>query len=254
MSIIHNKNSIYEGYEFQPAPFESNDKFSVFIPKERDTVSHIIKKSQDPKFRLNAFRSPFYSPQQTHEKFFPVQNSEGSRFREKLQGDIEKAKEYEKEGNKAEGKPHEEKNECRHAQVTEPEQVQQGITGSVLKTETKSSAGKKKVTIQQLADAKKIQKFKDSLYFDERTKTLPKTTLKNKVVEDLVNQYDSVIDNRNLLDYIYKIKGQSLLKNQRIKVEKSKGHGKFNFVYNDYHLKETNPGFARNTLGTFFTR
>lgn len=252
MSIIKNKNSIFEGYEFQNQPFESNDKFSVFIPKERDTLSHIIQSSQDPKYRLNAFRSPFYSPQPTSEKFFPNQNSEGSKFRLKLEGDIEKARQCE-ETEKKEEQKNENKHEehQKHVHLAEDGNNQQGTP---LQTETKSTISKKRVLIKQLADAKKIEKFKDSLYFDERTKTLPKTTLKNKVVEDLVNQYDSLMKNRSLLDYVYKIKGTNLLKNQRIKVEKTKGQGKFNFVYNDYHLRETNPGFARNTLGTFFTR
>jgi len=252
MSIIKNKNSVFDGYDFQQTPFESNDKFAVYISKERDTLSNIMQKSQDPKFRLNAFRSPFYSPQPTGQKFFPgpSEHNEDSKFRVKLQGDIEKAKIYETD------QKEEHKNEERIKQESLKKHVHltEGINTQETPLQTKSSSSKKKVLIKQLADAKKIEKFKDSLYFDERTKTLPKTTLKNKVVEDLVNQYDSLMNNRNLLDYVYKIKDQNLLKNQKIKVENNKGQGKFNFVYNDYHLRETNPGFARNTLGTFFTR
>lgn len=251
MTTIRNKNSVFQGYEFQNQPFESNDKFSIFIPKERDTLSQLVKKTQDPKYRENAFRSPFYSPQVTKERFFPDQQSDllgASKFREKIAADIERAKELELETAKNEEKQ-EETQAKKHVILTEPNYFsrEKGFSPQTTKS-------KKKVLIKQLVDAKKIEKFKDSLYFDERTQTLPKTTLKNKVVEDLVNQYDSLMSNKELMDYVYKIKNQSLLKNQRIKVQNSKGIGKFNFVYNDYHLRETNPGFARNTLGTFFTR
>lgn len=32
------------------------------------------------------------------------------------------------------------------------------------------------------------------------------------------------------------------------------GPGRLNAVMNDYHIRETNPGFARNKLGGFYTR
>jgi len=252
MSIIRNKKSIFDGYDFQPDAFESNDKFSIYIPKERDTFSHIVKQSQDPKYRENAFRSPFYSPQPTRQKFFPGQQSDilgGSKFRANLEADLEKARQLETEANEEDVK-----NLVKTEGATRGKHVILNETQKTGQHEGKSTLSKKRVIIKQLVDDKKIEKFKDSLYFDERTKTLPKTTLKNKVVEDLVNQYDSLMNNKSLLDHVYKIKGQNLLKNQRIQLQKTKGIGKFNFVYNDYHLRETNPGFARNTLGTFFTR
>lgn len=250
MSIIKNKASIFDGYEFQHEPFESTDKFSVYIPKEKDTISQLIKKTQDPKYRENAFRSPFYSPKQTKERFFATEGdaNTGSRFREKLEGDLIKAKLLE---NNEENAEKQQENASKHVNMAEESRNCGKSAGHLTRS---LPPNKKKVVIKQLVDAKKIEKFKDSLYFDERTKTLPKTTIRNKVVEDLVNQYDSLMNNRNLLDYVYKIKSQNLLKNQHIKVEKNKGSGKFNFVYNDYHLRETNPGFARNKLGTFFTR
>lgn len=32
------------------------------------------------------------------------------------------------------------------------------------------------------------------------------------------------------------------------------GPGRLNAVINDYHIRETNPGFARNKFGGFYTR
>lgn len=250
MSIIKNKNSIYDGYEFHNDPFESNEKFSIYIPKERDTISNLIRKTQDPKYRENAFRSPHYSPSKTRQRFFQDQESDNftSKFKERLEADLEKARNLEE--NHDHDQNEERQGDVHKKQVTLPADTSHLTPQSV----NKFTSPKKRVIIKQLVDAKNVEKFKESLYFDERTKTLPKTTIRNKVVEDLVHQYDSLMNNKNLLDYVYKIKSQNLLKNQAIKVEKNKGVGKFNFVYNDYHLRETNPGFARNNLGTFFTR
>ena len=122
MSIIRNKNSVFAGYEFQNQPFESNDKFSIFIPKERDTLSSLVQKTQDPKYRENAFRSPFYSPQATKEKFYSAPQSDllgASKFREKLATDLEKAKELENAtANRNEQQPEDTENNKHHHHVT----------------------------------------------------------------------------------------------------------------------------------------
>jgi hypothetical protein len=41
--------------------------------------------------------------------------------------------------------------------------------------------------------------LRDKLYFDERTKSIPKTTLKNKVIENIVLDSDVFLKNNDLL-------------------------------------------------------
>jgi AP-1 complex subunit beta-1 len=56
-------------------------------------------------------------------------------------------------------------------------------------------------------------RLRETLYFDERTKTVPKTTIKNHIVEDIVRDGDLFMKNRELLDSLYKLKQLNLLKN-----------------------------------------
>ena len=100
---------------------------------------------------------------------------------------------------------------------------------------------------------KNLEAFRAKLYFDERTKTVPKSTIKSAVIENLIREKDFVMSNKDLIRSILKLKSLSLLKNPTLRIEHFKG-GKVGFVTNDYHLRETNPGYVRNTLGTFFTR
>jgi hypothetical protein len=45
-----------------------------------------------------------------------------------------------------------------------------------------------------------------------------------------------------------------LLKEPKINANKYPGVAKFDFVYNDFHSRNTNPGYSRNCLGGFYTK
>lgn len=49
---------------------------------------------------------------------------------------------------------------------------------------------------------KELQKLREQLYFDDRTKTVPKSTIKNHIIEDIVKDGDLFIKNRELMDQI----------------------------------------------------
>jgi hypothetical protein len=51
-----------------------------------------------------------------------------------------------------------------------------------------------------------MQKLREKLYFDEKTRTVPKTTLKNKFIENIVQDGDVFLKNKQLLDSVYKLK------------------------------------------------
>ena len=53
---------------------------------------------------------------------------------------------------------------------------------------------------------------------------------------------------------MFKLKSLNLLKDSDIHVKRHNHNDKFNFVYNDFHSKSTNPGYSRNDKGGFFTR
>ncbi len=120
---------------------------------------------------------------------------------------------------------------------------------------TPSSLTKRKIkpVIQALQQTKDLEAFRAKLYFDERTKTVPKSTIKSSIIENLIKERDQVMSNKDLIHSIFKLKNLNLLKSPKLRMEKFKG-GRVNFITNDYHLRETNTGYVRNTLGTFFTR
>lgn len=99
-----------------------------------------------------------------------------------------------------------------------------------------------------------MEKLRSSLYFDEKTRSVPKKTLKNKIVEKIVEDSDLFIKHPALMQSVYKLKSLNLLKEHDIHVKRYNGVGKFNFVFNDFHSKSTNPGYSRNDKGGFYTR
>ena len=47
----------------------------------------------------------------------------------------------------------------------------------------------------------------------------------------------------------------NLLKvNGSLHVKRYESGGKVKYVYNDFHTKQTNPGFSRNKIGGFYTK
>jgi len=53
---------------------------------------------------------------------------------------------------------------------------------------------------------KELRRLRESLYFDERTKTVPKSTIRNNIIEDIVKDGDVIVKKKDLADAIYKLK------------------------------------------------
>lgn len=96
--------------------------------------------------------------------------------------------------------------------------------------------------------------FKESLYFDDRTKRVPKRTGDNQVIEKLAKERKKILRDDNLFEGMMKLKRLNLLKKHKHNVRVSKHHPTKGYAYNDYHDKLTKDGYARNTLGTFYYR
>ena len=54
--------------------------------------------------------------------------------------------------------------------------------------------------------------MKEKLYFNEKANTLPKITMKNRVIEDICQVEDEVVKNEKLVDNMFKLKSINLLK------------------------------------------
>ena len=114
--------------------------------------------------------------------------------------------------------------------------IKTGTANSFLKMRTKTSA---------------LQK---TLYYDPRISSIPKTTTKNEVIDDLLKFEDTIMNNPVLLDSVVKLRDMHLLKKNQPGVNKFKGVGKVDHVYNDFHSRSTNPGFSRNSGGVPYFR
>lgn len=48
-----------------------------------------------------------------------------------------------------------------------------------------------------------MERLRESLYFDERTKTVPKSTIKNNIIEDIVKDGNVFVRKPELMHSIY---------------------------------------------------
>jgi hypothetical protein len=100
----------------------------------------------------------------------------------------------------------------------------------------------------------RFSKLKNTLYYDTRTMSVPKSALKNKVIDDIIDNEDIVMKNQTLYNSLLKLRDMNLLKQSEPHFNHYKGVGKINYVYNDFHARNTNPGYSRNTGGAFYYR
>lgn len=96
--------------------------------------------------------------------------------------------------------------------------------------------------------------FKDKLYYDARALSVPRSSIKNTIIEDLLRNEETITKDSSLIASLLKLRDMKLLRSHRPNLVKHKGVGKIDFVYNESHSIFTNPAYSRNSLGTFFTR
>ena len=95
-------------------------------------------------------------------------------------------------------------------------------------------------------------KLREKLYFDECTKTVPKSTIKNDIIENILSDGEVFVANKQLMHSVYQLKKLHLLKQNQSHINRYSGVGKFPFVFNDYHSRSTNNGYSRQEKGGFF--
>lgn len=96
--------------------------------------------------------------------------------------------------------------------------------------------------------------LRKTLYFDPRINGQPKKAMVNPVYEGLIEKEGMVMSNPELLSSVMKLKDMKLLNVKSPGMNKYKGIGKIDYVYNDFHSRHTNPGYSRNTAGAFYCR
>ncbi|CAD8075769.1 unnamed protein product [Paramecium primaurelia] len=112
----------------------------------------------------------------------------------------------------------------------------------------------KQKTEPQLKKIMSSKQFKESLLFDERTSSIPKTTIQNHIIEDLIRDSDIFLKKPEIIKQVQSLKRLKVLKKYEANHSNLPGVGKLPYIINDYHSKSTNPGYSRNNKGNFFTR
>ncbi|CAD8103292.1 unnamed protein product [Paramecium sonneborni] len=233
-----NNKSIYKNIEFQDEPYSTNNKFAVFVPKQE-----ISKHSASQQVVCN-------QQQQSPQKQLKVEFQDEQENRN-LQNQMEQ-QQMEQEQQQSQRNPPKadtinQRNvtQNRYRLSNQTPKTAHGKTQQKFYSSTPSQSIQKQRTLQQ---------FKDSLYFDERINKVPKSTIRNQIIDSIVSDADLLLQKRELMTSIYKLKQLNLLKNKEFAVNRLPGIGKSSFVYNDYHTKSTNNGYSRNFGGVFYTR
>ena len=78
-------------------------------------------------------------------------------------------------------------------------------------------------------------RLKSKLYFDTRTHTMPKTIIRNKIIDDILREEGKIITNNLLRDQLMQLKTMDLIKLKEIQRTNHPGMKKRIYVYNDTH-------------------
>ncbi|CAK94882.1 unnamed protein product (macronuclear) [Paramecium tetraurelia] len=235
-----NSKSIYKNVEFQDEPYSTNNKFAVYVPKQEIP-------------RYSATQQVFYnqqaqqSPQKHLKVEFQDEQENRNQQNQNEQQQFEQEQQQQSQCNQPKADTHKQRNvtQNRYRLSNQTPKTAQGKEQQKFYSSTPSQSIQKQRTLQQ---------FKDSLYFDERINKVPKSTIRNQIIDSIVSDADLLLQKRELMTSIYKLKQLNLLKNKEFAVNRLPGIGKSSFVCNDYHTKSTNNGYSRNFGGVFYTR
>lgn len=284
--------SIYDAkLQFNEEPYENNRKFAIYTPKDDEYMSNLIEKHAAT-VRLDKAKALEKEAQleraraKRHNALFGIESpvagayhlkptlnndsdgfqltesqdlspsmvNEASKVKSKLQKELELAKSFDQTTEKKEIKF--------LKQATKKEELSLNMTnGFQIKSPTQSrSPNSWNRNIKVRTDGKSFfakteeSPLRKTLYFDTRINALPKKAIVNPVYEGLIEKEDMVMTNPDLLSSVMKLKEMKLLSIKSPGLNKYKGVGKVDYVYNDFHSRHTNPGYSRNTAGAFYCR
>jgi len=76
----------------------------------------------------------------------------------------------------------------------------------------------------------------------------------NRTIDNLMHNWDIIDKKPELKEKLGVMRDLELVNERVVQINTVKGKDKVRFIYNDYHQKNTNPGYSRNALGCFYTR
>lgn len=268
--------SPYQDLRFRDLPYDTNKKYNIYIPEYRSPISTLIEKEQrvsaeklqQRSTRIPRVASAMVSSTASRRLAAAGNEQPGQQYLSQsiavhptAQGTPPKTVKIIEPHSVMDDIPPHNQSFTPHAEP-EPETLPRNKSARQLRTFTAHSdrGSSANVSAQNFYSSEKQlsgrrnQTLRDKLYFDERTATVPKTTLKNDVIERIILEEQVITKNRALMDSIFKLKTLNLLNLRTPHISKFKGIGKTNYIASDYHSRHTNPGYSRNKFGTFYVR
>jgi len=281
MSTLHPKFtvSVYQpGMTFNEEPYDVSRGFGIYTLKKVEPTETLSEK-----FKMSTTMSAWNSPTRKIVRNIASQpgsaradlaeaqspGSASSKLKSRLAKDMELANELNKEesergaGNsRGSGRPAEiavgdEQQFMSKSTVVSATPQYNTLGGSMIGYTPRTARSRSQLGSTQKSFLKmrtKTSQLRHTLYYDQRINSIPKTALKNKVIEDIIEKEDDILRNPVLLESIIKLRDMKLLKQNSPGTTRYKGVGKVDYVYNDFHSRSTNPGYSRNTGGVFYFR
>jgi hypothetical protein len=275
------KISVYEGIEFNEEAYENNRQYAIFTVKPNNYMQNLIEKHESTlKAKKQQERLAKLSPTspgtktvhmntstsradntysqdvvaESHEISPSTTKEESSKLKSKLKNDVQMAKLLSETSQKEEKQ---DKDQHDHMKDSNNERTRATTTAgfhsrSARLPNTIKTWGRTFRTVSGAST--KMSPLQYSLYYDTRINAFPKTSHKNPVIEGLLDQEELITGNSELMASIIKLRDMKLLKTNNVNMNKYKGVGKIDYVYNDFHARHTNPGYSRNTAGAFYCR
>lgn len=285
MLLTKKPESPLDKMEFKEDPYDTNGRFAIYIPKQKNYLLDLLRSHTAPKTQDQTGASS--NAQQTQ------QNE--SKMKSKLRREVEEARlnmvdtanpqqgtklansvdpetqakfeEWQSRNQQASAKNPQSilKNSSANYATSNtdlPFQQQQNLTvrpqtshvfgESMSQVSARRSLRSAATKRSHLSKQSSVKTFRETLYFDTRTQSIPKSSITNRVIEDLVRNEETISRSPALMESLVKLRDMNLLKDRAPYFKTFKGVGKFDFVFNDYHSRNTNPGYSRNKFGTPF--
>jgi hypothetical protein len=268
--------------EFNEEPYENNRHYAIFTPKPNNFMQTLIekhestlqaKKQQERLAKLSSTSPTKKTVQantftshteytnsydvglaESHEISPSTTKEESSKLKSKLKNDVQMAKLMNETSQKEEKQ---DKDQHNHMKDSINERTKANTTigfhsQSARIPKTIKTWGRTFRTVS--GTSSKMSPLQYSLYYDTRINAFPKTSHKNPVIDSMLDQEELITGNPELMASILKLRDMKLLKTNNVNMNKFKGVGKIDYVYNDFHARHTNPGYSRNTAGAFYCR
>lgn len=271
MIITKKPVSPLDSMEFQDKPYDTNGRFCIYLPKEKNYLLDLLKSYTSPKDQTQSsgdgtqpdskakskLRKELEEARSNAAELSAQQNNRNGleildKGNEPVPQSILKSPQSILKNSGSYGQRSIPDSTLYQSQQLRPQTSSQVYRDSISQTSQRKSLRSSASKRSHLSKHSSSTSLRETLYFDPRTQSVPKSSIKSKVIEDLVRSEQDIAGNPVLMESLVKLRDLNLLKDKDPHFKTYKGAGKVDFIFSHYHSRETNPGYSRNKFGTPF--